>query len=338
MDFSDWRNKRRCFLLGLVGFVLTIAWLTSAASDTTSSTNRSTSAIHDQEQLRRYRDRFQNLTPEHQDRLREIHVAVSESADSERLQLVMLRYTRWLKSLTSAERYELSEMEPTERAEEIKRRLRREQAEQVAQLADEPGNTNRVAPEDLKSIMRWFRSIYWSNHREEILDLLPPHVAAQIRENSEGRWRQPTLFQPHIARHLNNRTLPPPTKQELAKLYNQLSDETVSRLRSDPDNRARGKLVREWVQTAMRESMPPAPLNNDELHAFFQELDEAEKNRLLQLSMDRMRRELMRLFHEQRRRTDRRGPGFPPNGERPRRFDGPSGRRPVQRPPPPPDR
>ena len=292
----SWRQPALWLLLGYSA-IGSASWV---LADADSSESFPTSYSADKDKLRRWRDRFNNLSTEHQSRLRKIHGAVSSSDDSDRLLMVMLRYTDWLKSLPSAQKAELMEMALPQRVAEIKR-LRQEEAKR--QSAGPPSGLipPRFPRGDMRVVMQWFRKVYVPRHERDIVESLPPWARQQIQNTPGGQRRKTSVvIFTRIVGMVRNKSLPPPTDQELEKLYTQLSAETIEQLDTAQSDHARAELLWEWIGAVMMDNARqrgPDPRHPE-------------------------------MFHEQHGGQRPPRPGFPLDGPRGGQFDGPRRGRP----------
>ena len=145
--------------------------------------------------------------------------------------------------------------------------------------------------------------------------------------------------------------LPPPTTEELGRLYQQLPPEAATRLREMGDARQQLELLREWCRAHFRSSpwLPRMSVSKEELLKFYTEtLSDDEREKLERMPADQMQFELRRHYFRYKFR-DRRPPGGrrggpPRDGERRGpRGEGrpgpppPGAGGPADRPTPPPD-
>lgn len=280
------------------------------------------------QQLASARSRLASLDPAEQDRVRRLQAALEAAPDGAELHQVLVRYGRWLATLSPGERAELAKLSSNQRVARLQTMV--------------PDHALRrpltLTSDDLDELGRWIEERVWRDDR-------PRHRPGEAdrRAMFVGRFLENSPSSGSIrfwSKGLSSEML-----EDLAK---RLSAEPAARLSSpnlSPSEKRRQ--VVGWLEQLVRSRLPR--VDGDRLSAFFeQELSVAGRDELLSLPPDEMERELqVRYFRAHwGRRPGRPGMGPPggPDGERPGRFDGPGrldgprgpgggGRRP---PPPPP--
>ena len=303
----------RYSILGLLLSGWAAGHLTSTWGDSDKIDSTRTSYAVEKEQLRRWRNRFNNLSAEHQSRLQEIHHAVVSGDNSQRLFMVMTRYTDWMKSLPSAQRAELMELEPSQRVAEIKR-LREEETKHLSTEPPSRFAVRQPLRDDMQNILHWFRTVYVPNHKHEFLARMPPWLQQRMQNSAETRRKISPLILRHITEQMQTNSWPTPTTAEFQKLNRLLSPDAVDQLREMSDDRARTKLLRGWIGLAMGDSGSQRRLDPRQLERFHAGLNEEQRQRLNRLSTEHAHHELIRMFDAQTEGRRPQGSGFPPEG------------------------
>ncbi len=266
----------------------------------------------EKEQLRRRQESFEKLDPAKREQLRELHEKLQTDANSERLNRVMHGYCTWLKRLPLYRQAELRELEPAERIERIKQ-LRKEQA-------------GRLTDEDMKGLSGWMEQ-HASKHKAHFQELLSDR-AMQATAGLEPEKRRGLLASIAWRQWLMGRSGTPPqaTDEDLTAVRTSLTEKTRKRLESEPTDKQWQTLCG-WVRYSFRHRMSSRrfrghtpPELQKELDRFFEEeLDGAQRDRLLSLPADELQRELWRTYVSHER------PGEQPMG---RSFGPGQGRQP----------
>ncbi|NLY00735.1 MAG: hypothetical protein GXY83_31965 [Rhodopirellula sp.] len=317
------------------------------------------------EDLLRRRQLFDDLEPAEQDRLRKLHVQLQESPDGDELAGIMQRYCEWLAGLNSSyERAELLELPPEERVKRIKKLFEEPETarrasggfpslERARRPWAEMGPDARRRPtlEDLKAVFEWFGR-YLEKESPKLIEAMPEpwreqarravasaENSAELRERLTGLWMRWLTENPGKA--------PKVGEAELMELRGQLSAETRKWLETMPPAEQE-RTVLGWMRfVAMyhlgsRRFDPALPIVDEkELERFFEkELTGEQRDRLLNLPSDEMRRELRQEYLRWRLKDE--SPRIPPwsswrRGHRPGGSPFP-GRNGTERQPSPPQR
>lgn len=258
-------------------------------------------SAEEKDALRRKKERFERLPEAEQQRMRELHAALANHENGDKLKDVLARYNQWLKTLPSAERAKLLGLPADERIEQIKL-LRQQQVNKTYGLLGE----KQEPPGDLVKLFLW-ANMFVRRHEREILAELPPQYREQIAL-ADPRRRQRMLLSAVIGlmgRRPSQR-LPQPSVQEMEQLKDALSPQAKKMLENEPDAARRIMMVQRWLQVAVFARLLP-PIEDGALRRFFnEELTDVEREKFDQLSPDQRQRQLRRLYY-MRNRTGRGG-------------------------------
>ena len=248
----------------------------------------------EKEQLRLVEERFNNLAPSDRQRMRKLHEALRNDADADRLQAIGQRYCDWLKTLSSYSRANLDELNPTDRVQWIKKRLRLEQLRK---------NGGRLGGDDLMKLRKWVFE-HAAKYQKQYLESLSETQRKRLSELNP-RTRLRVVFEQILRRWLaadSKKPLPMMNNEEMKLLRERLSPPAKKRLEAVPPA-MQWKMAAGWLWQGMRrpgsfKGPHNAPTTNDErLARFFEkELSGEQRDRLLGMSAEDMRRELHRLF------------------------------------------
>ena len=235
-------------------------------------------------------NRFQGLPANEQQRLRTLHQEIESVDDSQQLKQTAIQYQHWLISLPASEQYALQEQPAPQRARQVSHMV-------VEQQKDEALN---LTSSELKH--------FW--------DTLKPKLQEVFKKFAEGGWS------PRKDRQFKDLSRMP--EIFFTRVYEQLKPHILKALPEDARNQfiqlspgEKREQLHGWIRQANRP--PGAALQVDLEEFFLEELDPAEKERLLALPHDQMQQELERRFRGASSSFGRRG--SPENGRRPGRFE-----------------
>jgi len=255
-------------------------------------------SLTEQEELRRKQELFNKLDETEQQRMRELHAAISASSNSQRLRDVMLQYHQWLKSLTGKQRADLLKLPPEERIEEINRLMEEQRERRFRDLVRTP-----LAPEDVRAIFGWLNH-YASTHKDELLAMLPEQMRERISRPDVPPVMKVRMLLMALGHRRPNASLPSPTDEDLQKLRDSLSDEAKAALAEVPSRAQKLQLVRQWVKAAVASRMAPQ-LSRERLLAFYREYrqrtpDKQRVEELDSLPPDEFYEEVRKLYFRNR--------------------------------------
>jgi hypothetical protein len=251
--------------------------------------------------LRARFNRFRELAPEEQQRLRELHNEIATAPDADELQRALFVYHEWLRGLPPARQFELRSAAPAERVRRVRQLASAMRDDELFTLSEEElRQFVRKMREPLDELIRDAardmiddRGRRWPNRPGEPMGQLPRVLAAQFASEVS----RPGEFQTALIDALPERTREP---------FEQLAPW------------AKVQRVMAWKRQA--EALQ-GQISERELERFFaEELDVETRAELLSLPPGDMQQALRRLY---RRQVGFEGPGG--WGVRPRR-DGRDGR------------
>jgi hypothetical protein len=317
-------------LAGVIG----MAWLAAPADSppevAADPSARLAQMSHDElEQLRACRDRFAQLSPEEQQRMRELHAALQQHPDRERLERLLDRFTEWLATLRPNQRAELLELPAEGRIEKIRELRAQERRERIGMF----GGTE-LTHEDRDKVLQWIDELVADRLaaiEKAIAERAVPPSSADGKMASERALRAARLAQRALAARGESRgwlllsayvsLFPDQARQlitvdDVNRLRGGLSRDMQRELDSQGSPEEQREVLQRWIRTAIR-SRPPS---DEELQQFFETLPAEDRQRLDDLSPDSRRRVLTMLYFGSQ--------GFgggrrPPSGDGPPDFDGP---------------
>lgn len=313
-------------------FVCVLVLLAAPAiAETPVTADLSSLSAEAKQELLKKKERFEQLSPDEQTRLRKFHAELAGSPDGNRLQHVLTHYHDWLRTLKPLERDELLSLPAEERIERIRKLMAEQEKTRFRQMAD------NVPPEDLEAILKWLED-FAESHRERILENMPPDMRRRFEEIEEPARRRGMLVFAMRMRGPGAPNLPPlqPTQEDFNKLVPRLSAQSQEMLKKTPQS---GELVKEWIRAAVA-SKWNAQISNEKLSEFFRDLPATERQELEKLPADELRGRLIKLYFASQQRRDGGRPWLPPgpggDGRGPSPFVRPDGGRPTERPSGPP--
>lgn len=271
-------------------------------------------------------DRFSQLSPEDQQRLRALHAEIVSASDGEHLQRLLERYTRWLGTLPSGQRADLLSRPPEERLAEIKRLVRQQEAERLGNLL-----AQELSEQDYATLMSWLDELIQRRERDLLAKF--PFLEERLKSIQDPKWRRWTIY--FSLRHGPSKDALKPDAADLARLKEQLSPKARQLLDKAHSADNMTDILERWMQAAAFSKRRFAPVAKEELRKFYREkIEPRERERLESLPPEVMQRELTRLYHAQRLQQSFEGPGpmFPFGGPGPGAGPNKHGRGPFRKP------
>ena len=296
----------RWLLAASLAMILALPLLLGAGNDKTTSNSARRNDIaamsqDEQAKLKRQYATFQSMTPAQQDKYRSLHVSLEkDTQQGGSLSQVVKTYRTWLKTLSAWEINELRrESDPKERialVRKFKEEHIREKEIRSFRNGSVPflrrGTGPRLSLEDLAAV----------------LDL----VVARLVLSAEDR--QTLAGETGLKRHIHIASLILrggdarrwPDDQLLDDILEKVSDERIRRQLSDgakSENR-RGSLRRVIASTLLAEMQADMKKNqpsDEQIEAFFLELDSRKRDNLMGLSADDVKRRLRFLYMTEHR-------------------------------------
>src|SRR5688572_6967091 len=138
--------------------------------------------------LRRKKLRFDELSADEKQRLRDLHASITSDKNAPDLSDTATRYARWLSTLDATDRSTLLDIkDPEQRIARIKELMQQQEERRFRQyLANLP-------EDDRKTIYKWLFE-FVARHAEEIRERLPPHVKQRIADAEGDEAKRRELF------------------------------------------------------------------------------------------------------------------------------------------------
>lgn len=227
--------------------------------------------------LRTKYNRFRNLSDDQQERLRKLHQQLTAAPDAAHLQRTMLQYQQWLSELPPSRQFELREMPLDERVRTITMAIESSRNKTMPNLSDEQ---RRLLAKHIKQ------------SGSELIARLSPEQQRRLKMLNE-RARGAALLRiakehPSVGNELRQLAVATLTKEQ-RKQFENLSwrEQRIAIFR----------LIHEaWRH--LYANGRHGEVGEQELEAFFaEELDATQRENLLTLPRDEMRKQLKLLYH-----------------------------------------
>jgi hypothetical protein len=324
-DCQSWIVGSRLIGAALLALAMTTV-VRAAESDAERAARLQQMTAEQREVLLSKKKRFDEIKDEaFKDRLRRLHASIEADPNSNELQQTLDRYHAWLGTLSSGQRAELLTLPADKRIERIKELLKQQETQRFQAFV---GN---LPDADRQAIFKWLGE-FVAQHEAEIIALLPRDQRAAIGEATDQDTKQRMLgFQ--MAIHRQNPKMPVPSREELNRLMERLTPETLAQIEQAPALE-QPERVREMVRGAIFSRRIP-PVADDELRKFYTSLAADQRERLEGLEREEFTRRLTWMYHADkngyRSQGGPSGRGFgggfgPPRGSGPGRpGEGPRG-------------
>jgi len=273
----------------------------------------------DRTNLRSRFNRFRNLSPEQQRRLRQLHAEIESSPDAAALQRTMFVYQQWLGGLPPARQFELRDLPPDLRAETVK--------DWAARLRDDSLLT--LTDDELKSLFQRIRAPLNALRTPPGRNDARPSARGG-RDRRDGPFSQPlSVFRNQLSEHFN----PGPSDQRT--FYRAVVAALPERSRQPFEQLSRRDQVDRFLVWMRQYAALVGEISQEDLERFFaEELDVDARTELLKLPPGQMEQALRWQYRRQgdadfagggwwngRNRSwldaPRRGPGPGPGGPPP---------------------
>jgi hypothetical protein len=296
--------------------------------------------------LRRKKLRFDELSADEKQRLRDLHASITSDPNAGDLSDTVTRYARWLSSLEATERSTLLDIkDPEQRIARIKELMQQQEERRFRQYF------SNLPEDDRKTIYKWL-SEFVAKHADEIRERLPPPAKQRIADAPDDEARRRELFGSWL-RSRREFNLPFFKSEDYLDLFKKFSPETqktiessaVNALSSDPEDQRtterqhalQQQRVEELARTALYSRFFPQ-ISQEELLKYYAAMktDDPRRKQLEGKEGEDLRRELQRMYNWEHGAA--RGGSFgPPGGFGPpgsRGFGPPRGAKPGDTPPP----
>lgn len=273
--------------------------------------------------LSKKKQRFDDLLPAERERLRELHVSISQDPQSQELASTARRYSQWLANLSLSDRTAvLDEKDPQKRIGKIKELVRAQEerrfGEFIRDFLDNP------KPEDKEAFSRWFGD-FVERHKELLIKRMPDDVRRRYKDADDDTQRRHLMVSWSFQYREHEKDTPVPSSEDVDQLIKSLSEDAAKPFAALDQRQTR-------VITFMRAaafSRNASPVSRDELEKFYHKMPKGDPRRaaLENLDGDTLFRELQRMWNDERwRGRIGRGPRPdgrpPPDGPRPDRPPG----------------
>jgi hypothetical protein len=259
------------------------------------------------ELLRRNKVQFDGLGAEEQQRLRELHLAITTDSNAKALADTVTRYNRWLATLDPTDRDKLLDMkDPAQKIARIKELMQQQEKRRFDQYFA------NLPEEDRKTIYRWLGE-FVAAHADEIREKLPPPVRQRIADAPDEEVRRREIFGSwqRFRREFN---LPLPSADDYNELFKRFSAETqktiessaASELSKEPAEERtperqlafQQRKMEELVRTALYSRFFPQ-IGLEELLKYYAAMKpDDERRKLLEgKEGEELRRELQRMYN-----------------------------------------
>lgn len=250
---------------------------------------------------------FDRLSPQEQDRLRQLHAEIQDDQRADQLEKVLEHYAHWLNTLPAGQRAELLSLPPDQRLAEIKRVLRQQETMRLGNLL-----THQLTDEDSASVLAWFDDLL-ARHEPEILAKFPM-IEPRLRQIQDPKQRRLAMYWSvywSLRRSGATQEVLRPQPEDVERLKEQVSPKTRQVLEKARDPESLAKLAAGWMQAAVYSKRFVPQVDPAELKRFYnEELKPEDREYFESLPAERMRQELTRRYLAHRFRQS-------PNGEMP---------------------
>jgi hypothetical protein len=247
--------------------------------------------------LQQKQDRFYQLAPDEQDRLRRLHQSVSNDSQADRLRGVMERYTSWLKTLPSGQRADLLSLKKNDRVAEIKRLIEEQEKRRLRSLV-----AHELSDEDLAAIIKWLDD-FVRRRESDILAKMPSMLKERFQRSDDPKERGMLLYmmamRPGPRRDGQRGDMLRPDAEDIERLKSSLSPKAQQELQKAQRAGRLNELAQQWMRAAMYRKLVPR-VDRDKLKQFYHELPSEERERLENLPPQAMISELTRRYHAHR--------------------------------------
>jgi hypothetical protein len=259
------------------------------------------------EDLRRKKQRFDELSTDEQKRLRDLHQAIAGDPNAQELSDTVTRYNRWLANLDSTERSTLLDIkDPAQRIARIKELMQQQEKRRFDQYFA------NLPEEDRKTIFSWLGE-FVAAHADAIRERLPPPVRQRIDDAPDEEAKRREIFA-HWQRWRREFNLPFPSADDYSALFKRFSAETqktidssvANELSKEPEDQRtperqhalQQQRITELWRTALYSRFFPQ-IGVDELLKYYAAMkpDDQRRKQLDGKEGEELRRELQRMYN-----------------------------------------
>jgi len=241
----------------------------------------------EKDSLARALQRFQELEPSEQQRLRQLRQVIESSPKSAELEQIIHGYYDWLATLTPGKRSEIQALPPVERLAAVERELQEEARR----------NQDRLSLQDYIVLADWLRDEF----EARLLETVPEKKRQKFTDQSPTFRRTTIVYM--LARRMRDdgwRLLETLSADSIDQLASRLSPSSRELLSKADSIEAQRRIVARWVHGFVHRSVGQRQLSSllsdvsdEEMTEFFEkELSDEQRESLLSLSPEEMWHEL----------------------------------------------
>ena len=258
------------------------------------------------DELRKKKIRFDELSADQQQRLRELHHSITTDPNAKELSDTVTRFNRWLANLDSTERSALLDIkEPDKRITRIKELMQQQEERRFKTYA------SNFPEEDRKTIYKWLGE-FATAHADAIRERLPPSIKQRIDEAPDEEAKRRELITGWRMRRDSG--TPFPSDEEYRELFKRFTSETqktiesfaASTMAGEPEAQRTAERqqefqrhrVEELVRTALSSRFFPV-VSQEELLKYYAGMksDDPRRKQLDGKEGEELRRELQRMYN-----------------------------------------
>ncbi len=258
-------------------------------------------SVDAKESLQSKQIRLTQLTPKEMARIRGFHEALIADERAEQLQVVLVQYNDWLKSLSTSDRYQVLRLDDEPRIERIQTLQREAESKHLNEVVAE-----KMSVDDNRRIFAWMAGI-WKQREDLVFAALSPEKRIELNRARAPFERRRIL----MAAVQEMPELQGVSEEDLERLLQQLSpggQAVISRMIETGDKAKWSKWFREVNELHMRlRGAGQSPINQRELTLFFMQLPPDEQKRLRNLPAQKMWSEVRMGYIARKRRMEKGG-------------------------------
>lgn len=267
-----------------------------AAADSVELQRQRIQALADREkdELRRKLERFHAMSPQEQQRIRQLHADLESDPQGAQLRQILERYNGWLRTLTPTQTAELVDLPVDERIKAIKSQLQKQEMLNVGPLAGA-----KLKSSDVEAIVSWLDDFIQRNEAT-IRSEMPRESFGDFEHRFLSRIEDPkrrrlVLYSSYLRRPPSERTVRP-SEDDLRQLQAKLSGEAQAELARAGEPAARLALFQSWLRVVIFSKTMPQ-VSREQLQTFMnQRLSPQDREYLEGLPVERVWGELNRMY------------------------------------------
>ena len=282
-------NMIRFWLCPIVAVIgqLAIAGESESTSDRASTDAVRALSTSEKEALKYKQQKFAKLAHTEQQRLRELHHAITNHKESERLIKVLENYNAWLKTLSASRRAEILALPKEERLKEIRNEMDNRNRHRRSRWG------MKLTKED-QDVLNGFIDQFVIEHRERLLPKEDSFVN-ELRDSQHSR--RFILFRSFMKDRKKTHDMF--EFSDLAAVAEKLSNVPKAEFDGAESDEERREVMMRWIGfTLMVQMRQPPHFKEDVLIRFGESLSAAARKQLELLGRDKMLHELGQLYME----------------------------------------